>query len=102
LRASSSSGWAASSWPWPHPARAEAREPAADRNTQAGVVAVGVDGHPVGPWQFPTDASAWTEASIVLPAEVVTAPEITVTLGPRQPYLQPYPAYRSFSYWASQ
>jgi hypothetical protein len=32
----------------------------------------------------------------------VTAPEITVSLGPRQPFLAPYPDYRSFSYWAVQ
>ena len=82
--------------------RVEAREPLADRNTQAGVVSVGVGGRPAGDWEFVTDDRSWVQDSFVLPAELVTGPEITVTLGPRQPYLQPYPDYRSFSYWASQ
>jgi hypothetical protein len=82
--------------------RVEAREPLADRNTQAGVVSVGVDGRGAGDWEFATDDRSWVQDSFVLPGELVTAPEITVTLGPRQPYLQPYPDYRSFSYWASQ
>jgi hypothetical protein len=83
-------------------ARVEAREPLVDRNTQAGVVAVGVNGRGVGDWTFPTDATTWDQASFVLPGDLITAPEITVTVGPRQPYLQPYPDYRSFHYWASQ
>jgi hypothetical protein len=82
--------------------RVEAREPLVDRNTQAGVVAVGVDGRPAGDWKFPTDATSWVQASVVLPGDLITASEVTVTLGPRQPYLQPYPDYRSFHYWASQ
>lgn len=83
-------------------ARVEAREPLVDRNTQAGVVAVGVDGRPAGVWEFTTDDRSWTQDSIVLPGDLITGSEITVTLGPRQPYLQPYPDYRSFSYWVSQ
>ena len=82
--------------------RVEAREPLVDRNTQAGVVAVGVDGRAAGGWRFPTDATSWVQTSMVLPGNVITASEVTVTVGPRQPYLQPYPAYRSFHYWASQ
>jgi hypothetical protein len=82
--------------------RVEAREPLVDRNTQAGVVAVGVEGRPAGEWVFPTDSSSWVQSSFVLPGSLITAPEITVTLGPRQPYVQPYPEYRSFHYWASQ
>ncbi|MEJ2886592.1 hypothetical protein [Actinomycetospora aeridis] len=83
-------------------ARIEAREKQGDRNTQAGVVAVGVDGRAAGDWEFSTDDSAFTEDSFVLPGDMITGSEVTVTLGPRQPYLQPYPDYRSFSYWASQ
>ncbi|MDD7940940.1 hypothetical protein PHK61_21195 [Actinomycetospora lutea] len=83
-------------------ARVEAREPLVDRNTQAGVVAVGIDGHPAGEWAFTTDDRAWTQDSFVIPGELITRPELTVSVGPRQPYLQPYPDYRSFSYWASQ
>ena len=82
--------------------RVEAREPLADRNTQAGVVSVGVGGRPAGDSEFATDDRSWMQDSFVLPAELVTGPEITVTLGPRQPYLQPYPDYRWFSYSASQ
>jgi hypothetical protein len=82
--------------------RLEAREPLADRNTQAGVVSVGVGGRPAGDWEFVTDDRSWVQDSFVLPAELVTGPEITVTLGPRQPHLRPYPDYRSFSYRASQ
>ncbi|WP_433801065.1 hypothetical protein [Actinomycetospora sp. CA-084318] len=90
--------------------RVDAREPVADRNTGAGVVAVGVDGRGVGTWEFGTtvpglapDAEhSWAQSSFTIPAEAVTSPDLTVTLGPRQPFLAPYPDYRAFSYWAVQ
>jgi hypothetical protein len=91
-------------------ARVDAREPVKDRNTGAGVVAVGVDGRGVGDWEFATEVPglapgaehSWAQSTFTIPAAAVTAPEITVSLGPRQPFLAPYPDYRSFSYWASQ
>ncbi|HEY2194413.1 MAG TPA: hypothetical protein VGH76_19250 [Actinomycetospora sp.] len=83
-------------------ARVDAREPVENRNTEAGVVAVGADGHPVGTWQFATAAGSWAQSSFTIPGSAVTSPTLAVTLGPRQPYLAPYPDYHSFGYWASQ
>ncbi|MFC5062686.1 hypothetical protein [Actinomycetospora atypica] len=90
--------------------RVDAREPVRDRNTSAGVVSVAADGRGVGDWEFgtvvpgfpPGSEHAWAQSSFTIPAEAVTAPELTVTLGPQRPFLAPYPDYRSFSYWASQ
>jgi hypothetical protein len=84
-------------------ARVDAREPRPGRNTQAGVVAVGAGGRPVGDWTFATAGGpAWAQSSFVLPAPTVTAPTMTVALGPRQPFLAPYPDYQAFRYWVSQ
>ncbi|GLZ52755.1 hypothetical protein [Actinomycetospora sp. NBRC 106378] len=91
-------------------ARVDAREPVKDRNTGAGVVAVAADGRGVGDWAFATEVPglpagsehAWAQSTFTIPASAVTAPELTVSLGPRQPFLAPYPDYRSFSYWGVQ
>ncbi|MCD2188443.1 hypothetical protein LN037_14945 [Actinomycetospora sp. SF1] len=91
-------------------ARVDAREPVADRNTGAGVVAVAANGRGLGTWEFGTTVPglppgaehSWAQSSFTIPAEAVTAPDLTVTLGPRQPFLAPYPDYRAFSYWAVQ
>ena len=90
--------------------RVDAREPVRDRNTSAGVVAVAADGRGVGDWEFgtvvpgfaPGTEHAWAQSSFTIPGEAVTSSELAVTLGPQQPFLAPYPDYRSFSYWASQ
>jgi hypothetical protein len=82
--------------------RVDAREPVRDRNTSAGVVAVAADGHGVGDWTFATADGAWAQSSVTIPGAAVTSSTLAVTLGPRQPYLAPYPDYRSFGYWASQ
>jgi hypothetical protein len=83
-------------------ARVDAREPVRDRNTEAGVVAVAADGHGLGDWSFATADGAWAQSSFTIPGSAVTSSTLAVTLGPRQPYLAPYPDYRSFGYWASQ
>jgi hypothetical protein len=84
-------------------ARVGAKEPVGDRNSQAGVVAVTAGGRPLGPWEFTTTTnSLWDTSTFTVPADAVTGPELTVTLGPREPYLAPYPDYTPFSYWASQ
>ncbi|WP_018331759.1 hypothetical protein [Actinomycetospora chiangmaiensis] len=91
-------------------ARVDAREPVKDRNTGAGVVSVGVDGRGVGDWAFATEVPglapgaehSWAQSTFTIPAAAVTSPELQITLGPRQPFLAPYPDYRSFSYWAVQ
>ncbi|NMO90050.1 hypothetical protein [Actinomycetospora sp. TBRC 11914] len=83
-------------------ARVDAREPVADRNTEAGVVAVGADGHRVGDWAFATGPGSWAQSSVTIPGPDVRSGTLEVTLGPRQPYLAPYPDYHSFGYWASQ
>jgi hypothetical protein len=82
--------------------RVDAREPVRDRNSSAGVVAVAADGHGVGDWSFATADGAWAQSSFTIPGSAVTSSTLAVTLGPRQPYLAPYPDYRSFGYWASQ
>ncbi|MEJ2870415.1 hypothetical protein WCD74_21775 [Actinomycetospora sp. OC33-EN08] len=91
-------------------ARVDAREPVVDRNTSAGVVSVAAGGRGVGDWEFATEVPglpagaehAWAQSSFTIPAEAVTGPELEIALGPRQPFLAPYPDYRAFSYWASQ
>lgn len=72
-------------------ARVDAREPVADRNTGAGVVAVGADGHRAGDWAFATATGSWAQSSFTIPGSEVTSSTLAVTLGPRQPYLAPYP-----------
>jgi hypothetical protein len=90
--------------------RVDAREQVRDRNTSAGVVAVAANGRGVGDWEFATVAPgidpgadrAWAQSSFTIPATAVTSSELAITLGPRQPYLAPYPDYQAFSYWVSQ
>jgi hypothetical protein len=83
-------------------ARVDAREPVEDRNTSAGVVAVGAAGHGAGDWTFATADGSWAQSSFTIPAADVTGADLAVTLGPQQPFLAPYPDYHSFGYWASQ
>ncbi|RZT87015.1 hypothetical protein EV383_3920 [Pseudonocardia sediminis] len=70
---------------------------------EARAVRVGVDGRPAGQWDLtgPGDAT-WVQSSFVIPAELVTSPRITVSTGPLQEFLGPYPAYTAYGYWASQ
>jgi hypothetical protein len=82
--------------------RVDAHEPVKDRNTSAGVVAVAADGRHVGEWVFATGGGSWAQSSFTIPAAAVTSTTLEMTLGPRQPYLAPYPDYHSFGYWASQ
>ncbi|TCK25335.1 hypothetical protein [Pseudonocardia endophytica] len=82
--------------------RVDALEPAGP-NSQAGVVAVTAGGQRLGEWEFATSRTThWATSSFTVPADAVTGPELTVTLGPRTPYLAPYPDYTPYSYWASQ
>jgi len=83
-------------------ARNDAKEPVAERNTQAGVVGVDAGGRRVGGWTFATADGGWAQSSTVIPAEFVTASTLTLTVGPVRPYLAPFPDYRSYGYWASQ
>lgn len=66
-------------------------------------VRVRVDGRPAGQWDLTGPANAtWVQSTFVIPAELVTAPRITVTTGPLQEFLGPYPAYTAYGYWAGQ
>lgn len=82
--------------------RVDAREPVPERNTSAGVVAVGAAGHAVGDWTFATADGSWAQSSFTIPAGDVPGPDLAVSLGPQQPFLAPYPDYHSFGYWVSQ
>lgn len=73
--------------------------------TDAGVpaVVVSVDGGPVGEWQFTAAGNpTWMQSTFVIPADRVTGSEITVSTGPLQEFLGPYPDYTAYGYWASQ
>ena len=69
-------------------------------------VALTVDDRPVGRWYFTAPGSArsegWLQSQTVIPAELVTGPDLTVRTGPLQTFLGPYPDYWSYGYWASQ
>ncbi|MCD2194810.1 hypothetical protein LQ327_15670 [Actinomycetospora endophytica] len=69
-------------------------------------VAVTAGGAPVGRWTLNpgegSNADAWTQTRFDIPASDVTGPDLTVSTGPLQPFLAPYPDYRSYHYWATQ
>ncbi|MFP5020077.1 hypothetical protein [Pseudonocardia phyllosphaerae] len=62
---------------------------------------VEADGREAGTWVLPR-ATPWRQSSFVLPGELVTGPEVRVTTRPEQPFLAPYPDYRSYEWWAHQ
>lgn len=81
--------------------RLDARPPPGSDETSVPTVTAG--GVPVGLWNLATDRrDGWTQSSITIPAQLVTGPDLTVTIGPRQLLLAPFPDYTSFGYWASQ
>lgn len=81
--------------------RSDARGPDGDLEVDRGF-AVTVDGRPAGTWEPVISGDGWAQSSFTVPAELVTDDELTITTGPRQPFLGPYPEYVSYGYWISQ